>query len=341
YEPGVEWPLVFNLHGLGSNGAQQGFYTAFTAVADTANFILCHPNGTDPFGLGQGWDVNFPIPPVEVDDLGCIDRFIDTIHANYNINLGRVYSTGMSNGGYMSYKLACELTDRIQAIASVTGSIVPAELDNCTPSRTIPVMQFHGTNDGVVAYDGSNVAAPIEDVIAYWIDHNECANTPDTTVIEESPTNDQSSAIRISYTDCDTDREVIFYKITDGGHTWPGAALPIPNNGATNQDVNATIEIWRFFSKYGEDIETSNNNITKEESITVFPNPVQDLLTVQSDVSTLLDIQVYNNLGQLILQEKNINDKTHLVSTSNLQNGIYYIHAQTEAGTFSRPFVKQ
>ncbi|MFK7808860.1 MAG: PHB depolymerase family esterase, partial [Saprospiraceae bacterium] len=115
YEPGVEWPLVFNLHGLVTNTVQQGIYTAFTAVADTANFIICHPNGTNPIGSGQGWDVEFPGVPVEVDDVGFIDRLIDTIHTNYNINLGRVYSTGMSNGGYTSYKLARDMTDRKQA----------------------------------------------------------------------------------------------------------------------------------------------------------------------------------------------------------------------------------
>lgn len=339
YEPGDNLPLVFNMHGIGSNSLEQNIYSEFSPVADTANFILCLPNGTaSPFGTGNFWDVNFPLVQAEVDDVGFISALIDTLHENYNINLNKVYATGMSNGGYMSYKLACELTDRIQAIASVTGSIVPSEFDICMPPTTFPIMQIHGTADPTVSYEGSNFGVGIEDLLSFWVEHNDCANTPDTVFIEESIAADNCSAVKISYTDCDTDREVIFFKIIDGGHTWPGAFIPV---GVTNQDINASIEIWNFFNQYEGNIEVSNKNINTEITVSLQPNPTTEQMTIISNVATLLEVSVINNLGQTIFMEKNINNNKHTIVTSQLPNGIYFLDIQTDKGRKNMPFVKQ
>ncbi|MFT5264411.1 MAG: polyhydroxybutyrate depolymerase [Polaribacter sp.] len=338
YEPGDQLPLVFNLHGIGSNNLEQGIYSVFSPVADTANFILCLPNGTPSPTGGNFWDVNFPFAVAEVDDVGFINALIDTLYENYDINLDKVYATGMSNGGYMSYKLACELTDRFQAIASVTGSIVPSELDLCMPTSTFPIMQIHGTADPTVAYAGSVFGVGIENLVSYWVEHNDCANSPDTTYIAESTAADMSSAVKISYTDCDTDREVIFFKIIGGEHTWPGAFIPI---GITNQDINASIEIWNFFNQYGVDIETSNNNINNDIKISLQPNPTTTQLSIRSNVAYLLEVRVLNNLGQTIFSEKNINNNIHTIATEHFPNGIYFLDIQTDKGRKNMPFVKQ
>ncbi len=339
YEPGDQLPLVFNMHGIGSNSLEQSIYTEFSPIADTANFILCLPNGTpNPLGANNFWDVNFPLVQAEVDDVGFISALIDTLHMNYDINLNKVYATGMSNGGYMSYKLACELTDRLQAIASVTGSVVPAELDICMPPTSFPIMQIHGTADPTVAYGGSTFGVGIEDLIAYWVEHNNCANTPDTVFVEEGPAADNCSAVKISYTDCDTDREVIFFKIIDGGHTWPGAFIPV---GVTNQDINASIEIWNFFNQFEGNISTSDQDINNDIKISLQPNPTTDRLNIRSNVASLLELRIINNLGQTVSIEKNINNNIYTLATAQLPNGIYFLDIQTDKGRKNMPFIKQ
>jgi polyhydroxybutyrate depolymerase len=145
-------PLLFNFHGFTSNATQQMFYGDFRSIADTAGFIIVHPEGTlDNNGITHfnvGWGAS------TVDDVAFSSALIDSISAQYNIDQDRVYSTGMSNGGFMSFKLACELSDRIAGIASVTGSILPLTLSNCNALHSTPIMQIHGTTDGTVPYNG-------------------------------------------------------------------------------------------------------------------------------------------------------------------------------------------
>ena len=113
-------PLIINMHGYTSNALQQQFYSNFEPIADTANFLMVYPNGTFT-GTVQFW--NAGISSAGVNDISFLSNLIDSLKAQYNIDLNRVYSTGMSNGGFMSHTLACELSNRITAIASVTGSI--------------------------------------------------------------------------------------------------------------------------------------------------------------------------------------------------------------------------
>ena len=339
YQPGEQLPLVFNLHGIGSDFTQQILYSQFNAVADTAHFILCQPNGTpNPLGSGYAWDVNFPLSPLDVDDVGFINALIDTLYQHYQINLDKVYACGMSNGGYMAYLLACQLTDRIQAVASVTGSMVPTELDLCTPSMTIPTMQVHGTDDTTVPYDGAFYAAPIEDVISFWVNHNECLSPPDTTYIADGPTNDMSTAQKILYSNCDEDREVLFFKIIGGEHTWPGATIPI---GITNQDINASVEIWRFFSKYGQDIETAVHTSVNELSLELFPNPADKVLHIQSNAQKIHHINLYSYMGDLLSAKRDIHNRQFALSIEQLPSGIYLLQIQTSKGSTQLSFVKK
>ncbi|MCF8247979.1 MAG: hypothetical protein K9J37_22640 [Saprospiraceae bacterium] len=127
-------PLVLNFHGYTSSAEQQMFYGNFRPIADTANFIIVHPQGTlfnsnTHFNVG-GWTIRST-----VDDVGFTAALIDSHAATYNINLNRVYSTGMSNGGFMSFLLACQLSDKIAAIASVTGSMTPEAFNSCNPQH--------------------------------------------------------------------------------------------------------------------------------------------------------------------------------------------------------------
>jgi len=340
WTPNDQWPVVFNLHGITSNATEQYLYTRFDLVADTANFIVCYPEGTPIVGgTGNQWNVNFPFGNNDADDVGFIDQLIDTLHAHYNINLDKVYSTGMSNGGYMSYKLACELTDRFQAIASVTGSMVPSEATACDPSGTIPVMQVHGTADPTVAYNGNNFGISIEDLVTQWVDHNECSMNPDTLMFEDIDPLDFCTVERISYTDCESNRKVFFYKVDGGTHTWPGAVF---NLGVTNYDINASIEIWNFFNQYGTDAPVSNKEVIHvSPTVSIAPNPFLNSVLLETTEAPIQQVQVFNTLGQLLVS-KTIGDQNKVeLPLENLDSGIYTITVHTSNGTFSETLVKQ
>ncbi len=239
-------PLLFNFHGYTSNATEQMFYGDFRPIADTAGFIIIHPEGTvDNNGnthFNVGWGAS------TVNDVSFTSFLIDTIAAQYAIDLDRVYSTGMSNGGFMSFRLACELSDRIAAIGSVTGSIVPFTLDACNPSHSVPVLQIHGDSDGTVPYNGGlGWSEPITSLVNWWVIDNNCPPTPVFTAMPNISTTDGTTAERYAYENPNTCIEVIHYKILGGDHTWPGAAFNFPG---TNYDINASKEVWDFLSKY-------------------------------------------------------------------------------------------
>ena len=239
-------PLVINLHGYTSNAGEQMIYSNFFALADTENFLLVHPMGTvnefgEPFWNSFGAE--------GVDDIGFISSLIDYLDSEYNINMEKVYSTGMSNGGFMSYTLACELSEKIAAIASVTGSMFNNQTLLCNCNHPMPVMQIHGTLDFVVPYEGNIEIESIDNVISYWVSFNQCDEAPIYNDVPDINLIDLCQAEHYVYENGINGSTVELYKVIGGGHTWPGAGIPIAGSN-TNQDFNASEKIWDFFSKY-------------------------------------------------------------------------------------------
>lgn len=299
YNGSTPVPLVLNLHGYTSNNLQQEFYGDFRPIADTANFLVVHPNGTmDPNG-NRFWNTFNSGSPV--DDVAFLSALIDTLQAAYNIDPNRIYSTGMSNGGFMSYTLACELNDRIAAIASVTGSMTTTNLAACQPGRPVPVMEIHGTADGTVPYNGGNGFVPIPSLVAAWVAFNHANPTPTVTMVPNTNTTDGATAEHYVYSGGDNGSTVEHYKIIGGAHTWPGTAFTI--GGVTDQDFSASKEIWRFFSQYRLDALTAAGEpIIDAIYWSASPNPVGDYLLLQTNAAevTAERVQVYDALGRLI-----------------------------------------
>jgi polyhydroxybutyrate depolymerase len=310
-------PLLLNLHGYGSNKEQQSLYGNFKPIADTANFIIIHPDGTPDLSSNLFWN---SFGASTIDDVGFLSALIDTISSQYNINSNRIYSTGMSNGGFMSYDLACFLSNKITAIASVTGTMTLQRLNNCNPNRPIPVMQIHGTNDLTVPYNGNTTMAAIQNVVNFWVNHNNCNPTPQTIQIPNTNTTDNSTAERFLYTGGTNNSTVELFKVQNGGHTWPGFSLDV--GGVTNRDFSASTEIWRFFSQYSLDNLTSTNLDFEKNIFEIFPNPSSEKFTLKFENNDSKIIEIRNFTGQLIQKIETSELQTEI---SLKENGIYFI----------------
>ncbi|MDQ3046409.1 MAG: prolyl oligopeptidase family serine peptidase, partial [Bacteroidota bacterium] len=244
YTGSTVWPLIFNLHGYTSTASAQQSYSNFMPIADTANFLMVFPQGTSLMGQPY-W--NAGLYTTGVDDIQFLSELIDSLSLDYMIDQNRVYSCGMSNGGYMSQTLACALSSRIAAIASVTGSIFTGQYATCAPGRPVPVMQISGNADGTVPYNGSSTSLHIDTVVKYWVENNNCNPTAAFTPVPNTSTTDGCTAEHYVYSGGVMGSSVELYKIIGGGHTWPGSPFVI---GTTNQDFKASDKIWLFFRKY-------------------------------------------------------------------------------------------
>lgn len=315
-------PLLFNFHGYGSNATEQIFYGEFRDIADTENFILVCPegallNGTSHFNVG-GWTLGS-----NVDDVGFTAALIEELSANYNIDEKRIYSTGMSNGGFMSFLLACQLSEKIAAVASVTGSMTPQTYSACNPQHPMPVMQIHGTDDSVVPYTGNILwTHSIDETVQYWIDFNNCDTIAEVTDMPDIDMSDQSTVEQFVYSDGFFDSSVEHYKITGGDHRWPGSNIPA---SGTNYDIDASHEIWRFFSKYDIDglIQPTAVNNLSIPSIRVFPNPTASTITIDAEDLSELNFKLRNAFGGIVLSGRA--ERSGAIDISFLSAGIYFL----------------
>jgi polyhydroxybutyrate depolymerase len=291
----MAYPLVFNLHGYTSNAAQAELYTKMDVSADAHHYIVVYPNG-----IGNYWN-SWGAPGVTgADDVKFIRELIDTMAVRYNIDQQRVYSCGMSNGGYMSYTLACGLSDRIAAIASVSGTMSTYTYAGCSPGRRVPVMHIHGTADQVVPYaTGAANSIGVEQLLAFWRDTDMCGTLADTIDLPNTNLADSCTVRKIDYAHCNTS-ELLFYKINNGGHTWPGAPFNTPPYGYTDKDISATDEIWKFFEKYTLSGPAGIDKLPIEKTRSLYPDPATDKLYITA-IKDADAIRIYDMTGREVL----------------------------------------
>ena len=185
----------------------------------------------------------------------------------------------MSNGGYMAHLLGIQLNNRIAAIASVAGTIVPNVYPTAMPGRAVPAMQVHGTADPTVPYAGSALGIPIDTLMKFWVRNNGCNPVPVQTAVPNTNTGDGCTADHFVWSGGHNGATVELYRVNGGEHSWPGSP---PVLGVTNQDFSASKEIWRFFSQYRLNQFTSVNALPAAQAglLQVWPNPAQSRLYV-------------------------------------------------------------
>ncbi|MFA8440147.1 LPXTG cell wall anchor domain-containing protein [Pueribacillus sp. YX66] len=278
YDGSKPTELLFSFHGLGSDAEGQRSLTNFVNIAEKEGFIAVFPNATT-LEAGEDSSITLPsLPGAEtqwndgrvdsyqneqgIDDVGFVSELIDIFINNYNIDENRIYATGMSNGAMFSQRLAIELSDRLAAVASVTGGLPSEEFGLKIPKRPIPVIMIMGENDPIIPY---HTAVP--GTVMYWKHHN---GTDDIAVRETLPKVDENDPTVIHkeiYGNGKIGSELILYRVEGGGHTWPGGPQYAPAEiiGLSSTQMNASEVIWEHFKNYSLKVEEPSTGLKKVE----------------------------------------------------------------------------
>ncbi len=327
-------PVVLALHGFTQTAEHIMAYSGFNTIADNEGFIVVYPNGTN-----LSWNVGFTSNGA--NDVGFLSTLIDSLKVKYPVDLDRIYACGMSNGGFMSYQLACSLSNRIAAIASVSGSMTNTTFETCHPGRPMPVLEIHGTADLIVNYGGATGIRPVIEVIKYWAEQNHCPEIPQTQLLPDLM-NEGSRVERSVYTPCAPNSEVMFMKILQGGHTWPGSTNS--GIGNTNRDILASQEIWEFFRRFSlSGVSTGTKNSDASLSVRIFPNPASEFLQVELPKERLLHgatLRLFDSQGRPALQQA-ISGATTEIFVGALPAGLYFMEIHTKDGLARKRVVIQ
>lgn len=333
-----ELPLIVTMHGgFGSANNIQN-QSQLSNKADEEHFIVVYPEGVKGGVLDiRTWNAGVccgHASDTNIDDVGFINALLDTLISQFPINTNRIYATGMSNGGFMSYRLACELSDRIAAIAPVAASMT---LDDCNPNRAVPVISFHSFLDFNIPIEGgmgigvSNHHSPPQDsVLSVWSQLNSCENINDTI-----SNNDQFLHLR--WSDCSCTYENEQYLTRDGGHSWPGGEATLLGD-PVSEYINAADLMWEFFERHSLECGISSINETEETApIGIYPNPTNDILNIKLNESTAeMKISIYSLNGERF----QVSTSSPTIDVSQLSHGTYFVVIDIGDKRLLRKFVK-
>ncbi len=250
YSPTNPFPLVVNLHGSESSAEGQENNSHMDRTAEANNFIVVYPEG-----INKEWNDGRAYTKSRTgnaDDVGFIKQLVKTISEGMNINKGKVYAVGMSNGGMMAQRLACDATSTFAAIGDVAGAM-PTDLKNaCSPSGRMPVIIIHGTSDPIVPFSGGNLNSgrgsvlSTMDAVHYWAGVNGASAT-NTGTVEINTVSDDTTITHQYF-----GPNVELFQVNNGGHTWPGGLQylrPIII-GLVSKDIDASQQVWNFFRNF-------------------------------------------------------------------------------------------
>jgi polyhydroxybutyrate depolymerase len=248
YHPNQPIPLVLVFHGDAGSGRSISDVTRFNNLADQKGFIVVYPNAID-----KEWSLRGDFTE-KVDDVLFVNALIDHLKQQINIDSHKIYATGFSRGGILTQALACKLSDKIAAFASVAGSLPVQLKPNCQPQTPISMMIVNGTNDQDVRYEGDDhskrgALVSISDMVSFWRSHNQCISSDGSPPLPSINSNKSSKVKAAYYSNCSGNSEVLQLAVINGGHFWPGGASTDANLNKFNAQLglNASQTIWEFF----------------------------------------------------------------------------------------------
>lgn len=256
YQASRAAPLVIAFHGGGGDMdymAKDNYY-GLISKSEAEGFIVVFPNGYSKFRSGKfaTWNAGACCATArdqQVDDVGFVRKLVARVTRELNINRSKIFATGMSNGGMMSYRLACEMSDTFAAIAAVAGT--DNTLD-CQPRQPVSILHIHARNDDRVLFNGgagkkfrdeSKVTdfVSVDASIAKWVALNKCPAQPERVL--ETP-----GAFCERYSTCRGKTEVQLCVTETGGHSWPGGKKPRADEPPSTA-ISATDMMWEFFNR--------------------------------------------------------------------------------------------
>lgn len=232
--------LVLDFHGYLESNDDIEKISKMDGVSDTHGFLVVYPQGKS-----TSWNAGSCCGSAASSgskDVEFVGDLLDALESEYCVDKKRVFSVGFSNGGMLSHRLACELSDRIAAIGPVSGTLA---VDACAPARPMPVIHFHGTSDFVVPYNGGGLggADSVKDTIDGWVKRNGCTGQPVNVYSKGDASCDE-------YQSCAQGASVRLCSIDGGGHQWPGGESAGGIGGKLSTDISASEEMFTFFSAH-------------------------------------------------------------------------------------------
>ena len=332
-------PVLFMLHGMGDDMNNFFQATLIRNVAEEQGWIIICPQALDftysiP-GLGSqdfgacwnvgstiavdftsiGFPISFDVVVNEnVDDEGFLMAALEATKAEYNVDQSKIFFAGFSLGGFMSHRMAIQHGDVINSIAAVSG-VIGNDLTTLTPVDNVNVLQIFGTNDEMITYDDAmislqtlgyyNLGMPVEETVEYWRAFNQCDEAP---IVEQYPDthNDGLTFEMYRYLNGNNDSRVAFIKVYNGIHTW---------YSGYNHDIDYNTEIVNFFNNT---IDVNGVVETTSNTLTVYPNPANDVINVDKTV------QIYDLCGKLVMKGSG------KIDVSALSEGMYFVKSEND-----------
>ena len=266
YQSGKSMPLMLAFHGAGGKGDRFAANARLNDVASREGFIIAYPNGiSNQWNDGrnaQGSDAN-------IDDVGFVSTIIDKLVREKSINKNKVYAVGISNGGMFTQRLACQMPNKLAAVATVIAALPKNLQSTCKPRRPMSIMMINGTADTIIPWQGGEVAQDIRNragqkprgvggevvsvpaTIAFWRSNNGCSLQQSVEKLPDTQP-DGTQVTRSQYSNCRNSSQVILYTVEGGGHGWPGSSIKTEQRrlgdrvGIVSQDISASNVIWNF-----------------------------------------------------------------------------------------------
>jgi len=347
--------VILALHGGFGSAYSMQHQSQLSQKADTAAqpFIVVYPEGVkSPDGV-RTWNAGDCCGYAQeenIDDVAFISALIDTLLQRYRIESQRVYVTGMSNGGMMSYRLAEELTFKIAAIAPVAATMV---LEGpWQPTRPMPIIHFHSYLDENIPYYGGvgngfsdHYNPPVDSVLNVWAELNGCVLRNDTLFHEEG------EYLFKVWSQCNNNADIHCYVTYDGGHSWPGGEKPTPFSDPPSEKINADDLMWAFFLGHPADNNTStvkNNNRLSPGALLLlhnYPNPfnARTFISYQLGKACFVRLNIFNLHGQhiqsLVRQKQNAGSYRYSFEAQSLPSGIYFYELKTDGRRWVRKMI--